>query len=347
MTSAADDRVRRRRVDVKTSDTRDKSLSPLDKDELKLRCLQRVRNERHRLITRMRGRQHSDSPGTPRSGKAGLGLMPSHLATVLETPTRQEAGGIADRCESSDGDGQPELTLSSARQILRYGLNDIQQAAASGKKRARRSEQIDAHNGGQSQQQPQQQLRHVSTPPTTEIRKLFRNECSGASQSPSLSPRPLSAATDSNLMELAEEQAYRTACGDGSGGPPSGQAIRERYNPDSRPPSTGWTSAALDSDAGAPGCGTGDGEGGGDGGVGMEGSEGPSAFGEEEWLEDEERLLSPEEYVEMMRYIEEACREEDARAEAEVCSREDRSSLRNSSTLICFAAGLCIGISSY
>lgn len=33
---------------------------------------------------------------------------------------------------------------------------------------------------------------------------------------------------------------------------------------------------------------------------------------------EEHRLLSPEEYSEMMQYIEEACREEDLRAEAEV-----------------------------
>lgn len=45
--------------------------------------------------------------------------------------------------------------------------------------------------------------------------------------------------------------------------------------------------------------------------------------GEDGYVEDDEALedehvLSPEEYEEMMRYIEEACREEDLRAEAEV-----------------------------
>lgn len=45
--------------------------------------------------------------------------------------------------------------------------------------------------------------------------------------------------------------------------------------------------------------------------------------GEDGYMEDDEdwdnhHLLSPEEYEEMMRYIEEACREEDIRAEAEV-----------------------------
>lgn len=45
--------------------------------------------------------------------------------------------------------------------------------------------------------------------------------------------------------------------------------------------------------------------------------------GEDGYIEDDEdwdnhHLLSREEYEEMMRYIEEACREEDMRAEAEV-----------------------------
>ena len=49
----------------------------------------------------------------------------------------------------------------------------------------------------------------------------------------------------------------------------------------------------------------------------------PMADGDDGWddrsdISDEARLLSPEEYLEMMRYIEELCREEDLRAEAEV-----------------------------
>lgn len=51
---------------------------------------------------------------------------------------------------------------------------------------------------------------------------------------------------------------------------------------------------------------------------------------------DEEHLLSPEEYLEMMQFIEDACKEEDRRAEAEVglvcccccCVADSRENLR-------------------
>lgn len=48
----------------------------------------------------------------------------------------------------------------------------------------------------------------------------------------------------------------------------------------------------------------------------MEGEDGYS-WDDEGWYD--EHLLSPEEYEEMMRYIEDACKREDLRAEAEVC----------------------------
>lgn len=139
-------------------------------------------------------------------------------------------------------------------------------------------------------------------------------------------------------MEMAEEQAYRTACSDAAG---------DRATPRRRMSSTVWRSPSGHSgDAAATGLrwvgpreseecthgivgragrvaqgggsdGGGDGNG-GDGVVGTEGDEGRLLLSEEECFEDEERLLSPDEYDEMMRYIEEACREEDLRAEAEV-----------------------------
>lgn len=90
----------RRRRDVKAED-REKSMSPLDKDALKQRCLERLRSERRRRLARNRAQQSSNV----------LDLMTS---TTVEMGTNEE-----------DGTDQSLFSLSTPREILRHGLKDM------------------------------------------------------------------------------------------------------------------------------------------------------------------------------------------------------------------------------
>lgn len=231
-------------------------MSPLDKDVLKRKCLERVRSERRRQISRNRRRQ--GSPGHKLISTATLELSPV----------------------PSDEDRSP-LALSTARQILRHGLHDMSLDS-----RTRTSS--NGHRGqlGQQESVTCRQFNALGVPIST----------------PHQPPPSL-------LMEINEENAYREAVGGSDGG--SRQNVVHGRNADL-------------------GFGVGEGRGSeeehvralgveGREPMAMEGEDGYAGDDDGEMDKEEEHLLSPGEYDEMMRYIEEACREEDLKAEAEVC----------------------------
>lgn len=254
---------------------REKSLSPLDKDHLKQRCLERVRTERSRLMARMRGRQGGKS--APGDGAAGAGAC-ADSPLAAEAVAAQGAGAL------------------SARDILRQGLSELA--------------------GGNS--------RHHHLLPEQQQQHLDHKQAAG---------RP-----SSFLSAIEEENAnYLNACGAGRRRPrpPTTAVAGGGKAPDAPPRSP--TAASLREDC--QGLGAGD----SDDGLMVDDSRQevaleqqqrqpspppprePEAMVEDElgWGEgedycDDERLLSPEEYLEMMQYIEEACREEGLKAEAEV-----------------------------
>lgn len=260
----------KRRRDVKTQD-REKSLSPLDKDHLKEKCLARVRNERRRLMARVRGRQ--DFVGEGHHADSAAAATPFE---ILQGETLS-----------------PGKPLSTAREILQHGLNDIRAT-------------------------------------NTRCSRERRQEASGPSGEP-CSPAGITLTADyhgeegesSSLMAIEEEAAYVNACCGGR--TPRPPVVGDRTSTTVACPDVPFQVGArnsrgrndglmerTDSDASTRAWK-------GDDAVEMEreGGDGweddPSAFDDEE-----RRLLSPEEYSEMMQYIEEACREEDLRAEAEV-----------------------------
>lgn len=309
----------RRRRDVKTQD-REKSLSPLDKDHLKQRCLERVRSERRRLMARMRER------------RALGGDEFADGETTAVNPLEADAAATAGAGNHSSPLG---YSLLSAREILKHGLNEI----AGGNRRSREQpypqhEAATAASGQTGEQNPSWSVSRNPDPqrqPPPGPHDKPQGESHGESQSESQS--------QSHLTALAEEAAYLNACSGGrctgtpqrpaaaagggmAGTPSSAAAGHPLFTPGSRnfdreyqlyagvaggqhtpdkvevakeleaTPMTAMTMTAMT-----------DGDDWWDGGSD---------------ISDEERLLSPEEYLEMMQYIEELCREEDLRAEAEV-----------------------------
>lgn len=105
MSSLATDQRRRR--DVKTQD-REKSMSPLDKDDLKRRCLERLRAERGRLFERNRGRQ-------------GCPVMDLSACTIDKTGS-----------EEDHGSHKSSFSLSTPREILRHELQDMSESRRHG-----------------------------------------------------------------------------------------------------------------------------------------------------------------------------------------------------------------------
>ena len=306
----------RRRRDVKTQD-REKSLSPLDKDHLKQRCLARVRTERSRLMARMRGRQ-----GLLEAGKGASGGGASDAGACADSPLAAAAAAAAAAAQGS--------SALSAREILRQGLSEL----SGGNSRHVLPEQ--------QQQQPQQQCKQAAAAPQPPLARQGVVVSSAQHAQPS-----------SFLSAIEEENAtYLDACAGGAG--------RSRHP---RPPIAGGTppdaasrvpmaAASLREELQGLAAGESD-----DALMVDDSRQGvaapqqlqlqppppppapqqqqqePEAMVEGEELgwgdegaggySDDEHLLSPEEYMEMMEYIEEACREEGLRAEAEVCIRID------------------------
>lgn len=241
----------RRRFDLKTKD-REKSLSPLDKDQLKQRCLERVRRERSRHIARLRQRRDITA-----EERVGFEIISPDLS-----PKR--TGSQAD--ESLP----PERFLSSPQEILRQGLNEM----AAGKRRQ--------PGGGRSDQKMDLSGQGGVS--------CIRDAVVGGE--PSGNGLDLDARCEpSTLRAIEEEAAYMTTFS------PGARAVR--------PTAPGRDSHLC---RGEERCN------GGERVVDMD--------SEDLWFEDDElpdeRLLSREEYLEMMQYIENACKEEDLRAEAEV-----------------------------
>lgn len=112
----------RRRRDVKAED-REKSMSPLDKDALKQRCLERLRSERRRHLARNRA-QHSSN------------VLDLTASTTVEMGTSEE-----------DGTDQSLFSLSTPREILRHGLKDMSENRRLGT-RTRRSLHRTSGTGG-------------------------------------------------------------------------------------------------------------------------------------------------------------------------------------------------------
>lgn len=94
----------KRRRDVKTTD-REKSMSPLDKDALKQRCLERLRSERRRRLERNRGRQCSP---------------PNDLTNF--------AAALTTGSDGSHGIRGTSFSLSTPRQILHHELQDMSES---------------------------------------------------------------------------------------------------------------------------------------------------------------------------------------------------------------------------
>lgn len=258
---------------MKTQD-REKSLSPLDKDHLKQRCLERVRSERSRLMARMRGRRG------------------------LEGGQRLSGDGAGAGADSP-------LALATVREILRQGLSDLSGGNSTTSRRLR---------------EQQQQQHKQAVPPQPPINQATDDSNGGVQHGQRLEP------SSSVLSAIEEENAtYLNACAGGRGSP---------LQP--RPPFAGRTPAtslAPLSTSLREEC---------QGFVGEESDDalmvedsrgGKSQQQQPEAMEgdglgwggdgvdsycDENHMLSPEEYLEMMQYIEEACKEEDRRAEAEV-----------------------------
>lgn len=259
-------------------------------------------------MSKNRDRQYS-----PAENGAGQ-VLSSNLATVFGV--RSTFGEVDEGADNGSGEEQPPRTLSSARDILRYGLNDIQ--AAAGRRR-----------GDQEQTDGQQ-----STPKGSGLHSVDSRECAGLPRSPLV----VADSTQDSRMEMEEESAYRSACSAGAWGiyarTPSGRTavqhtpVGDGETPSAdlgneRGPAHGKRKELCVSMSVARAGNRVDGD------VGREsdamdgdGLEDDSRVVKDaypdEWF-DEEHLLSPEEYVEMMRYIEDACRQEDLRAEAEVC----------------------------
>lgn len=192
-----------------------------------------------------------------------------------------------------------EPSPSFARDILRHGLNEIT-----------------GGNTRQSRKRPpnQQQTSH-----------RLQNREPGPAQmnSSQAGTREHGANSDegkSCLMAIEEEAAYLNACTRGyrapqhaaNGGDSAGAAVDASSASAARRVSNIRTSCRDEEE----------GESAGTIDAGEQAEQPVSMEGEDVWEDngsfDEEQLLSPEEYLEMMQYIEEACREEDLRAEAEV-----------------------------
>ncbi|CAN0458397.1 unnamed protein product, partial [Ectocarpus sp. 8 AP-2014] len=312
----------RRRRDVKSQD-REKSMSPLDKDQLKRRCLERVRTERSRLMARMRGRKGAEEEARQLSGHAG-GDSGSPLTAA------------AAQGENLSSPGQH--SLSSAREILRQGLSELSGGNGDTNKRRRQQHhhtnhertalgyedfgaspaRLDSNGGGrQQQQQQQQQQQHAGGSESSsflsaieEENASYLNACArgqgGALQQ--CRPRDGTAAGLAPMSTSLREQTQGFEEGNSDdddalmahdGGDaqqprqPQQQQRQQRQLQQQQQPQQ--PEAMVDEDE----------LGWGDGG------------GAEDDC-DEENLLSPDEYLEMMQYIEEACKEEDLRAEAAV-----------------------------
>lgn len=302
----------RRRRDVKSQD-REKSLSPLDKDNLKQRCLERVRSERKRLMARMRER------------RALGGDEFANAETTAATPLEAAAAAAgAGNLSSPLG-----YSLSSAREILKHGLNEI----AGGNQRTREQPSLEdeAAAAGSGQSGEENPLWRISRIYNPQIRTLPAPQEEPWEESKSESQ------SQSHLMALEEETAYLNAC---PGGRCTGTPQRAAAAAAAATVAGGGRAGTPASAAGhspfTPGSGDLDGEyqlyagvAGGQrtpdkgGGVGEEWRPTPMADGDDGWddssdVSEEARLLSPDEYLEMMQYIEGLCREEDLRAEAEV-----------------------------
>ncbi|CAM9304228.1 unnamed protein product [Scytosiphon promiscuus] len=305
----------RRRRDIKAQD-REKSMSPLDKDQLKRRCLERVRSERSRLMARMRGRRGLEG-GSELSD--GIGGSDSSL-----TPSASAAA-------AADGEGQNtafspgQNSLSSAREILRHGLSELSGGNGTRKRPRGQGEHPDPD--------------HKHQTPSPQLLESRASESSPGRRGVGTGPW-----SSSFLSAIEEENAsYRQAC---SGRRGSRQELQppavESINPGgSDAPGDARTPASTRIREQTQGLGEGGSDGGGD--MVDDGREGESTLqqpqqkrqqqqqqqqeaeamveGDEpvwdDGYRDEEHLLSREEYLEMMQYIEEACKEEDLRAEAE------------------------------
>ncbi len=268
----------RRRRDVKAQD-REKSLSPLDKDHLKQRCLERVRTERSRLMARMRGRQGGRS--APGDGAAGAGAC-TDSPLAAEAAAAQRAGAL------------------SAREILRQGLSEL----AGGNSRHVLPEQ-------QQQQHPnhKQAAAAVGQPSSflsaiEEENANYLDACgagrrrprpatpgdAGDAAAPHAPPRsPMTASLREDCQGLGAGESDDALMVDDSRQEVALQQQQQQQQP--LPPPRREPDAMVEDELG---------------------------WGEGEDYCDDERLLSPEEYLEMMQYIEEACREEGLKAEAEV-----------------------------
>lgn len=309
----------RRRRDVKTQD-REKSLSPLDKDHLKQRCLERVRSERRRLMARMRERR----------ALGGDDFANGETAAVNPLEDAAVSAGAGSHSSPLG------YSLSSAREILKHGLNEI----AGGNQRTREHPSpgdemaaAAAAAAGSGQTGENNPSWKISRNPNLQRNTLptFQDEPQGESQSESQSQSQ--SQSQSHLMAIEEEAAYLNAC---SGGRCSGTPQRPSAAAASGGERAGTPASAAGHSPFTPVSRNFDGEyqlyagvAGGQrtpdkgGGVGGELRPTPMADGDDGWddssdISDEARLLSPEEYLEMMQYIEELCREEDLRAEAEV-----------------------------
>ncbi|CAB1111723.1 unnamed protein product [Ectocarpus sp. CCAP 1310/34] len=310
----------RRRRDVKSLD-REKSMSPLDKDQLKRRCLERVRTERSRLMARMRGRKGTEEEARQLFGHAG-GNSGSPLTAAAAQGENLSSPG--------------HHSLSSAREILREGLSELSGGNGDTNKRRRQQHhptnhertalgceefgasltRLDSNGGGrrlqqqQQQQQKQQQKQHAGGSESLsflsaieEENASYLNACARG-QGGSLQQRGPRDGTAAELAPMSisfREQTQGFVEGnndedDALMAHDDGHAQQPRQPQQQQQQQQQQPEAMVDEDE----------LGWGDGG------------GAEDCC-DEENLLSPDEYLEMMQYIEEACKEEDLRAEAAGC----------------------------
>lgn len=297
----------RRRRDLKTQD-REKSMSPLDKDQLKKRCLERVRSERSRVRAHVRERRGSTLTGD--------GVRSHAEATSFEVAEQGE------RILTP-----PDRMLSSAMEILEQGLDEF---SASKRSANRRNTTINTSINRASPNIPRTQNRLHRENRLAQVPAIDDPIDVVESHSSHHDDQEGGESPSSYLESIAEEAAYRNAYG----GTRTGAAQLphpEAVNFNLREVADG----AFAPEAGAGGSGgnlnyRGDDVGGERGAregnmgfderlVEMELNEGGVEGDDEgDTLGQQERLLSPEEYLEMVHYIEEACREEDLKAEAEV-----------------------------
>lgn len=270
-------------------------------------------------MARMRGRSDRSTSSRAISGDFSAATISSAVRKSATLP---------------EGELLSPSPLSSASEILRQGLNEM-----AGESRRQSRDQHDRHDHQKAAQLQQQQHRHR------------QRQChTGSVPEPGAQGSTITYGThswvdainrgkrdDTALTEIEEETAYLEASG---GGRNHRDGRSEQTPPDSiddhkrsstiASGRTLWSrnlGGSLSDKFTRNECDTNEGavqEHDNHGSpTDMEGDHGWYSGGQvvDEEHTDEENLLSREEYLEMMQYIEEACREEDLRAETEVRCR--------------------------